>query len=195
MRELEFPLDRSDTLTIGRVITPPRIPNKGKGVYRFDSWLGPVLKENGWQLVGYHKRKRCSAYFRSPAGINAETFVIHAAIPDDAAILRLAAAMIRFATRPPGPRDPIEFDGWLGNFHATFYTRGRRFWGEGFTWDFPGAEEALLRDRVPTLEIGLFSIWDTRLFWLDGYENPPRWDRSKYFSALTSSAPPGIGLI
>ena len=68
MRLLDYPLDPSETLTTRPLIPAPRVPNKGKGVYRFDSWLWPVFKVNGWELVGYHKSKRCSGYFRSPGG-------------------------------------------------------------------------------------------------------------------------------
>jgi hypothetical protein len=38
-------------------------------------------------------------------GMVAESIVIHVANPHDEAILRLAVAMIRFATRPSGPGD------------------------------------------------------------------------------------------
>jgi hypothetical protein len=36
MWKLEYPLDPSNTLIIRRLVSPHRIPNKGRGVYRFD---------------------------------------------------------------------------------------------------------------------------------------------------------------
>jgi hypothetical protein len=188
MRQFHHPLDPAETLRIRRVLTPPRVPNKGKAVYGFHPSLRPFLEENGWELVGYHTRDRLKAYFRSPGGVVANSFVIHASIPNDEAIYRLTDAMIRFA-RPAGPEDTVCFDGKLGHFYATFYGRGRRVLADG-TWDYPGAEEARRRDRVPSLHVGLSEIWGTDLYWLDGYDDPPTWDRAEYFSAIVPGVSP-----
>ena len=44
MRKFEFTLTDAETMTIRRVLKPPRVPNKGKSVYRMETSLWPVLK-------------------------------------------------------------------------------------------------------------------------------------------------------
>ncbi len=190
MREVHHPLDPVEALTIRRIFTPDRVPNKGKATYRFDTWHKPFLEENGWEFVGQNQRDRAKAYFRSPGGLMAKSFTINVAIPNDDAILRLAETMIRFATLPPGPNDPWCFDGQIGHFPATFFTCGRRTGPDRSNQDYPGAEEDYRRDRSPTLSVGVSDIWRTCLWWLDGVNHPPSWDRTEYFSALVPGLSP-----
>ncbi len=177
-------------MTIRRIFTPDRVPNKGKAIYRFDIWLKPFLEDHGWEFVGQNQRDRVKAYFRSPGGVMAKSFTIDFAIPNDDSILRLAAAMIRFATRPAAPNDPWRFEGQLGHFRATFFPGGRRTMPDRSNQHYPGAEEDYRRDRSPSLSVGMSSLWSTDLWWLDGLDHPPTWDRTEYFSALVPGLSP-----
>ena len=190
MRECHHPLDHAETMTIRRIFTPDRVPNKGKAIYRFDIWLKPFLEDHGWEFVGQNQRDRVKAYFRSPGGVMAKSFTIDFAIPNDDSILRLAAAMIRFATRPAAPNDPWRFEGQLGHFRATFFPGGRRTMPDRSNQHYPGAEEDYRRDRSPSLSVGMSSLWSTDLWWLDGLDHPPTWDRTEYFSALVPGLSP-----
>lgn len=178
----DFALDPSETLTIRRILTPERVPNKGKAVYRFDAWLLRFLEENGWEFVGQKQRDRLKIYLRSPGGQVAESFIIHISIPNDDAILRLAAAMIQHARRAPGPTDEASFGGRIGRYDARF--------DMGWFYDLlhapyaPSGWESFRASEPPTLYVGNVGLWSVRLYWHDGFDNPPTWDRTEYFSAL-----------
>jgi hypothetical protein len=74
MKRFDFPLVPADTMTIRRVLKPPRVPNKGRAVYRMETSLVPVLEENGWEFVSQNKKDHYCCYFRSPGGVISETF-------------------------------------------------------------------------------------------------------------------------
>jgi len=97
--------------------------------------------------------------------------------------------MIRFVTRPPGPGDTSFCRGALGPYLASFYGCGRRFLSDNWSLDYPGAEEQYRRDQALSLYVGLSPLWGVDIYWLDGYDNPPIWDRGQYFSALVPGVP------
>jgi len=152
LKDFHHPLDPSETMTIRRIVTPPRVPNKGNAVYCFHPMHGPFLEANGWAFVARNKRDRLKAYFRSPVGA-AESFILHIAIPTDEPLLRLAAEMIRFVTRPPGPGDTSFCRGALGPYLASFYGCGRRFLSDNWSLDYPAAHRSDRRGSLPSLTI------------------------------------------
>jgi hypothetical protein len=188
-KRFDVPLDPSETLTIRRVLTPDRIPNKGKAAYRFDAWLWPFLQENGWGIIGQNRRNQAIAYFRSPGEEVAESFVIHAGIPDDHPILRLAKAAMEWCARER-PFLQHLYEGSIGPYRANYFPDGERsIRGDGH------GEESVRRDRSPSLYIGKVGIWSTRVYWPDGLDQPPTWDRSEYFSAIAPGVPYCVELI
>lgn len=128
MHDFDYPLEPLETLRIRRVNTAPRVPNKGKGVYWLARWRRPILEKSGWELEGFHKKKSRIACFLSPGSMVAGSFVIDSAIPDEEAILRLAASIIRFATRPSGPGNPAQLGGCLEHFSCNaLHSRETKF--------------------------------------------------------------------
>lgn len=118
MRGFELVMNPAETMTIRRVLKPPRVPNKGPGVYRLDAVLRPVLEENGWEFVNQSRKDRRVCYYRSPGGVIAETFNIHASIPTDDAILRLVAEFKRVASLPLGAGEGFDYHAWSGPYIA-----------------------------------------------------------------------------
>jgi hypothetical protein len=172
--EFDFALDPSETLTIRRILTPDRVPNKGKAVYRFYALLLPFLEENGWEFIGQNQRDRAKIYLRSPGGQIAESFIIHISIPNDDAILRAVAALMKFAQ---GNKHIL--DGRLGHYSASF-DFGRHY----YAIQSPYRPDMRPIENPPTLYVGNPGLWSVRLDWHDGFDNPPTWDRTEYFSAL-----------
>jgi hypothetical protein len=182
MQEFEFALDPSETLVIRRFLTPDRVPNKGKAVYRFKRWMTPWLEANGWKYVGHNQKDRTLYYFRSPGVVVAESFAIRVAIPNDDAILRATAAMLRFAQRAPGPTDQRGFGGRIGHY-LTQFLMGRYFDILHAPY-LPSGWKSWQGDEPPSLYVGMSGLWGTSLYWPDGLDRPPTWDRTEYFSAV-----------
>jgi hypothetical protein len=178
MREFHHTLDPSETLTIRRILSFDRVPNKGKTVYSVNGWLRRFLTANGWEFVGQHRRNTIKIYMRAP--MRAEAFPFDVSIPNDQAVLRAAEKMIAHSAGD-GHRRIGSYSFSLGEFDITFLPNGVR----GF--DHPSnvisAQERHL-DHSPTLHVSMFPIWGTYLWWLDGLDQPPTWDRTQYFSDL-----------
>ena len=89
--------------------------------------------------------------------------------------------MITLSAASDGHRLIGRYSGSLGGFDVTFSPNGDR------AFDHPSnviSEQERHRDCSPTLHVGMLGVWRTSLWWLDGLEQPPTWDRGEYFSAL-----------
>ena len=185
MRGFELVMNPAETMTIRRVLKPPRVPNKGPGVYRLDAVLRPVLEENGWEFVNQSRKDRRVCYYRSPGGVIAETFNIHASIPTDDAILRLVAEFKRVASLPLGAGEGFDYHAWSGPYiSARFYPCGNFYY---YTWESPDAapkDTGWKWDMPPSMDISIYGVWSVYLFWPYGLDKPPEWQRHQYFSGL-----------
>ena len=185
MRPIDFQLGAADTMTIRRVIKPARVTNKGKAVFRMETSLGPVLKENGWEFVSQNQKDRSCSYFRSPNNIVAETFIIHASIPTDEAILRLVVEFKKVVSLPLGPGEGFQYEARLAPYtRACFYPHGDFYY---YHWDDP--EDAPKGTKwqwnmPPALSVGIPHLWTTYLFWPFGFCTPPVWQQHDTYSGL-----------
>lgn len=150
------------------------MPNKGKAVYSAPCTMRRFLLDNGWEFVGSHRRNTGKVYLRAP--LQAESFAFDVGIPNDAAVLRFAREAIAYCEQTGERR----YGGKLGLCDAEYYRDGTRSL-DGPNWP----EEMLRRECAPTLHVSMWGIrWGTDLWWLDGLDQPPTWDRREYFSAL-----------
>jgi hypothetical protein len=178
MREFNYPLDPAETLSIRRIFSFDRVPNKGKGAYSVSHELRRFLLDNGWELIGSHRRNPLRVYLRAP--VESESFLFLVAIPSDQAILRIAGEMIAQSASDGHLRNGC-YSGSIGEFSVTFNPHGVR------TYDDPSnviSEQERHRDQSPTLHVARSGIWSTQLCWLNGLEQPPIWNREESFSAL-----------
>jgi hypothetical protein len=176
--EIRYPLDPSETGTMRRIFTFDRVPNKGNAVYRVNLWMRKFLTDNGWEFVGDHRRNNMIIYMRAP--MRSGSFSFDVAIPNEQVILRVAEKMIA-RSADDGHLRKGSYRGSLGKFDVTFAPNG------DCTFDHPSnviSAEERHRDHSPTLHVRMSGIWGTCLWWLEGLDQPPTWDRSQYFSAL-----------
>jgi hypothetical protein len=185
VKRFDFPLGPADTMTIRRVLNPPRVPNKGRAVYRMETALGPVLEENGWEFVSQKQKDRFCCYFRSPGGVISEKFNIHASIPTDEAILRLAEEFKRVASLPLGPGDGFHYEARIGPYStAIFFPHGN---GRYYYWEDPATVPKGTEwqwDMPPCMGVDISGVWWMYLFWPFGLDKAPEWQRHQYFSGL-----------
>jgi hypothetical protein len=178
MSYIDFAFDPGETMTIRRVIKPPRVPNKGKGVYRMDTMLRPVLEENGWEFINQSQKDGFRSYYRSPGGVIAETFNLHASIPTDDAVMRLVEEFKRVAGGPAWPGYVSDYHAWIEPYiGADFYPHGNVYY---YTWEDPDAapkDTEWKWDMPPSLSVGVTSIWHVYLFWPYGLDKSPEWQR------------------
>ena len=186
MYEFDFPLDPAETMTVRRVVTPKRVPNKGRGVYRFDLFPLAILRRNGWEYLGDKKgTSGTERYYRSPDGVEADRFNLDIQVPTDAPILRLAA---KFTAWCAGEGHFLRncYDGHLGHWLVSFHPIGRRGWIVPLEeWE----QGVTTYERCPTFSVHAGSTWSTHIYWPEGVEKPLVWDRSDYYSGIV----PGVG--